>query len=273
MLQFVALLPFVPKIKIMELFGLCFFAFLAGFIDSMVGGGGLIQLPALFIFFPNTNIAALIGTSKLVSICGTTAAAIQFTKQVKLDFRALLPYAVTALIFSFLGARTVSVINSEILRPVVLSLLIVVTIYTFIKKDFGEEYQPRRQNNLVYYMMLIAGSVGFYDGFFGPGTGSFLIFLFIAVLGFDFIRASATAKIINWSTNLAALVYFVFIGKVLYSIALPMALCNVIGGILGARMAIVKGSAFVRVIFLIVVSGLIIKLAYDILIKYVIIRI
>lgn len=248
-----------------ELLGLCFFAFLAGFIDSMVGGGGLIQLPALFIFFPNTPIASLFGTNKLASISGTTAAAIRFIREIKIDWRCVIPAATTALLFSFLGARTVSIINSEILRPLVLILLIVVAIYTFIKKDFGSEYQPKYQGNkLIYLMMLIAAGIGFYDGFFGPGTGSFLIFLFIAVLGLDFIRASAIAKIINLSTNIAALVYFVSINKVLYTIAIPMALCNAVGGIAGARMAIIKGSAFVRIFFLAIVSLLILKLAYDI---------
>jgi uncharacterized membrane protein YfcA len=248
----------------LELGGLCAFAFLAGFIDSMVGGGGLIQLPALFIFFPNTPITALFGTNKLSSISGTSAAAIRFIKEVKLDWQALIPAAITALIFSFIGARTVSLINSEVLRPLILILLIIVAIYTFIIKDFGSEYQPKYQGNKVtYYMMLIAATIGFYDGFFGPGTGSFLIFLFIVVLGFDFIRASAIAKIINFSTNVAALIYFASINQILYNIAIPMALCNAIGGIVGAKMAIVKGSAFVRILFLVVVSVLIIKLAYD----------
>lgn len=252
----------------LELTGLCVFAFLAGFIDSMVGGGGLIQLPALFIFFPNTPITALFGTNKLSSISGTFAAAIRFIKEVKLDWRTVIPAAITALIFSFIGARTVSLINSEVFRPVILVLLIIVAIYTFIRKDFGSEYQPKHQGNKVtYYMILIAAAIGFYDGFFGPGTGSFLIFLFIAILGFDFIRASAIAKIINLSTNIAALIYFASINQILYNIAIPMALCNAIGGVVGARMAIIKGSAFVRVLFLVVVSVLILKLAYDMFYK------
>ena len=248
----------------LELSGLWAFSFLAGFIDSMVGGGGLIQLPALFIFFPNTPITALFGTNKLSSICGTLAAAIRFLKEVKLDWQAVTPAAITALIFSFLGARTVSLINSEILRPLILILLIIVAIYTFVRKDFGSEYQPKHQGNKVtYYMMLIAAAIGFYDGFFGPGTGSFLIFLFITVLGFDFVRASAIAKIINLSTNIAGIIYFASINQILYHVAIPMALCNIIGSIIGARTAIVKGSAFVRILFLVVVSLLIVKLAYD----------
>lgn len=248
----------------LELGGLCVFAFLAGFIDSMVGGGGLIQLPALLIFFPNTPITTLFGTNKLSSISGNSAAAIRFLKEVKLDWQAVIPATITALIFSFFGARTVSLINSEILRPVILILLIIVAIYTFIKKDFGSEYKPKHQGNkVIYYMMLIAAAIGFYDGFFGPGTGSFLIFLFIAILGFDFIRASAIAKVINLFTNLTALIYFASINQILYNIAIPMALCNAIGGVVGARMAIIKGSAFVRVLFLVVVSVLILKLVYD----------
>lgn len=248
-----------------EIIGLCFFAFLAGFIDSMVGGGGLIQLPALFIFFPHVPIATLFGTNKLASISGTTAAAIRFVKEVKVDWKSILPGAFTALIFSYLGARLVSFIQNEILRPLILCLLILVAIYTFIRKDFGSEYRPKYYGDrIIYVMIAISVIIGFYDGFFGPGTGSFLIFLFITILGFDFIRASANAKIINFSTNIAALVYFVSINKVLYTIAVPMAIFNIIGSVFGTKMAIVKGSGFVRILFLFVVSGLILRLAYDI---------
>jgi uncharacterized protein len=251
-----------------ELIGLCFFAFLAGFIDSMVGGGGLIQLPALFIFFPNTPVAVIFGTNKLASISGTTAAAIRFAQEIKIDWKCILPAAFTALIFSYLGARIVSFVHSEILRPLILFLLILVAIYTFIRKDFGSEYRPKYHGDRIFYIMIvIAAILGFYDGFFGPGTGSFLIFLFISVLGFDFIRASANAKIINFSTNIAALIYFISTNQVLYKIAILMAIFNVIGSIFGAKMAIVKGSNFVRILFLVVVSGLIVKLAYDIFAK------
>ena len=245
----------------LELGGLCVFAFFAGFIDSMVGGGGLIQLPALFIFCPNTPITALFATNKFSSTSGTAAATIRFLKEVKLDWQAVTPAAIIAFIFSVIGAITVSLINSEVLRPLILILLIVVGIYTFTIKDFGSEYQPKYQGNkVIYYMILIAAAIGFYDGFFGPGTGSFLIFLLIVVLGFDFIQASAIAKIINFSGNIAALIYFASINQILYNIAIPMALCNAIGGIFGAKMAIDKGNAFVRVLFLVVVSVLILVL-------------
>ncbi len=251
-----------------ELIGLCFFAFLAGFIDSMVGGGGLIQLPALFIFFPNAPIASLFGTNKLASISGSTAAAIRFIQEVKIDWISIIPAGLTALIFSYLGAKTVSLLNSEILRPLILILLILVAIYTFIRKDFGSEYRPKyNRDRTIYIMIAISAIIGFYDGFFGPGTGSFLIFLFISVLGFDFIRASANAKIINFSTNIAALIYFISTNQVLYKIAIPMAVFNIIGSIIGAKMAIIKGSNFVRILFLVVISGLIVKLAYDIFVK------
>jgi hypothetical protein len=247
-----------------ELIALCSFAFLAGLIDSIVGGGGLIQIPALFIFMPGTAVATILGTNKLVSITGTSAAVVFYARKIKLNWLTLLPSAAVAFVFSFLGAKTVSLLSSDILRPVILLLLIVVAVYTFIKKDFGSQDVPKiKETRQKVYAIGIGASMGFYDGFFGAGTGSFLIFLFVEILGFNFLRASAVAKIINTSTNLAALIYFALNENILYHIALPMAVCNVTGSIVGAKLAIAKGSAFVRILFLVVVSAIIIKFAYD----------
>lgn len=248
-----------------QLIFLCIFAFLAGLIDSIVGGGGLIQLPALLVFLPNTAIPLIFGTNKLSSIAGTSAAAIHYSQQVQINWSIVLISTTTAFTFSFIGASTVSIINSALMRPLVLLLLVLVVIYTWFKKDFGFQnivkVQGVRQS---IYSVLIGSFLGFYDGFFGPGTGSFLIFAFIGLLGFDFLRASASAKIVNLSTNLAATIYFAVNNQIIYSIALPMAIFNIVGAIIGAKLAIAKGSAFVRILFIFVVTFLIIKLAYDI---------
>ena len=244
---------------------LCIFAFLAGLIDSIVGGGGLIQLPALLIFLPNTAIPLIFGTNKLSSIAGTLAAAIRFSQEVTIDWSIVLISTTSAFSCSFIGANTVSIINPALMRPLVFLLLVVVAVYTWFKKDFGSQHIVKVQGIKQYiYAAIIGTSLGFYDGFFGPGTGSFLIFAFIGFLGFDFLRASASAKVVNFSTNLAAIIYFTSTNSIIYSIAIPMGVCNVFGAIIGARLAIIKGSAFVRVLFIGVVTLLIIKLAYDI---------
>ncbi len=248
-----------------QLICLCIFAFLAGFIDSIVGGGGLIQLPSLLIFLPNTAIPLIFGTNKLSSIAGTLAAAISFAQEVTIDWSIVLISTTAAFVSSFIGASTVSIIDPNLMRFLVLLLLVLVATYTWFKKDFGSQHLVKVQGvKQSIYAALIGSSLGFYDGFFGPGTGSFLIFAFIGLLGFDFLRASASAKVVNLSTNLAATIYFASTGNIIYNIALPMASCNVFGAIIGAKLAIVKGSAFVRVLFIAVVSLLIVKLAYDI---------
>ena len=247
---------------------LCFFAFLAGFIDSIVGGGGLIQTPAMLVFLPHVPIPTLFGTGKVSGISGTAAALFSYARQVKINWRTILPAALTAFIFSFIGARAVSHINSDALRPVVLVLLIAVAVYTFIKKDLGALHAPKLTPLKELLCGLLLGLViGFYDGFFGPGTGSFLIFAFVGVFGFSFLAASASAKLVNVATNLSALAYFAYSGQILYHIGIPMAVCNIIGSQIGSRLAIAKGSGFVRVFFLLIVSAIICKFAYDSFIK------
>lgn len=248
-----------------QLITLCLFAFLAGFIDSIAGGGGLIQLPALLVVLPNTAIPLIFGTNKVSSIAGTLAAAISFSQKIPINWLVAATSAIAAFIFSFLGAKTVSIIQPTTLRPVVLIILCVVAAYTFFKKDFGAQkalsYSTIQQ---IIYAIFIGALLGFYDGFLGPGTGSFLIFAFVGILGFDFLTASATAKIINASTNIAAIIYFAFTDNIIYHVALPMALCNMLGAHFGVKIAILKGSAFIRILFIVVVSLLILKLAYDI---------
>ncbi len=238
-------------------------AFFAGFIDAVVGGGGLIQLPALMILFPQYPVPILFGTNKLASICGTSAATVQYLKRITVSRETVLPATIAALIFSYLGAKVVSYLDSALLKPLILILLILVGTYTFKKKDFGSIKSEPKVKELrlrIFVSALFGGLLGFYDGFFGPGTGSFLILGFIWLFGQDFLQASASAKIVNLATNLAAIAYFGSHSGILYSVAIPMGVANLIGAVFGARLAILKGSKFVRSCFLVVVVALILKI-------------
>ena len=244
---------------------LLIFAFAAGYIDSVVGGGGLIQLPAYLIFAPQLAITTVLGSNKLSALMGTAVSTIRYLQSAKVIWSAVLPALVSCLIFSFLGAKMVSYLNKDYLRYVILGLLIAVAIYTFIKKDFGKDHAPKHSGSRSTYLGILIGSVlGFYDGFFGPGTGSFLFLAYITLFGFDFLNASVSAKIINCGTNLAALVFFIYSGNVDYKLAIPVGICNMAGSYLGAHMAIKRGSGFVRILFLVIVTALILKFSYDI---------
>src|SRR4051812_18463973 len=249
----------------MVLFLICLSSFLAGLIDSVVGGGGLIQLPAMLIVLPGLPIATILGTNKFASCAGTTIAVQRYARHVVFDWPTILPAAVTAFVFSFLGSRTVALLNPALMRPIVLILLVVVAIYVFFVKDLGIIHQPKHPPKKAQLLgILVGAALGFYDGFFGPGTGSFLIFLFVGVFGFDFLAASASAKVINLATNIASVLYFGWTGHIIYAYAIPMALCSILGATMGARLAIVKGSRFVRIFFLVIVCALIAKLAQSI---------
>ena len=239
-------------------------AFFAGLVNSIVGGGGLVQLPGLFIFLPNTPAPTLFGTNKLASVCGTLFAFRQYSRHVRVDAKVAGPASGAALVCAFLGARAITHLRPENLRPLVLVMLIAVAIYAFARKDFGALHAPRLTGPTQFLAALtMGGGIGFYDGFFGPGTGNFLMFALIGVFGYDFLAASATAKLVNATTNLSALAYFAATGHVNYKIALPLAICNIAGAHVGTRMAIARGSRFVRVLFLVVVTIIILKFAYD----------
>ncbi|WP_411686692.1 sulfite exporter TauE/SafE family protein [Acinetobacter indicus] len=243
---------------------LVIFAFCAGAIDAAVGGGGLIQIPAIMGAMPQLAPATVFGTNKLASICGTASAALSFLRKVQLSWKLLGVIGLCAFLSSFVGAACVSMIPTDILRPFVLLMLIVIAIYTFMKKQFG---QLHVQQTLNRKMLLLAalGSVliGFYDGIFGPGTGSFFIFYFIRYLQVDFLHASALSKIANFMTNLAALSFFIPTGHVLFMVGAMMALANITGSLVGVRLAFKYGSGFIRIVFLILVSVLIVRMAYQ----------
>jgi uncharacterized membrane protein YfcA len=244
-----------------------FFAFLAGFIDAMVGGGGLIQLPAMLVLLPGVPVPTVLGTGKLSSVAGTLAALRRYLRgpgAIPLRWRTVGLAALTAGAFAFLGARAVSHLDKELVRPLVLGLLVVMAIYTLWRKDFGQLHAPRLHGRRELAAGMVLGAVlGFYDGFFGPGMGSLLLFAFVGWFGYDFLSASASAKFVNVATNFTSLFYFASTGQVIYKIALPMAACNMLGSTLGARLALRRGTGFVRVLFLVVVSGFILKLGWE----------
>ncbi|WP_313952483.1 TSUP family transporter [Accumulibacter sp.] len=239
-------------------------ALFAGFIDAVVGGGGLIQIPALFTALPNEIPATLFGSNKFASVFGTSNAAWRYARRVRMPWRTTLPAAIAAFAFSYLGAMAVAWMPPELLRPLILLLLVGAAIYTFARRDFGAIHRPQHTGGREFaYAVIVGGAIGFYDGFFGPGTGSFLIFLFIRFFGFDFLHASAASKVVNVATNLAALGYFLPNGHVLFGVAVLMATCNVLGSLIGTHLALRHGSGFVRKVFLCVVSLFIVKFAHD----------
>ena len=249
--------------------GLGGFALLAGLVDAVAGGGGLIQLPALLLLWPAgeaTALAAVLGTNKFSSICGTGLAAVQYARRVPLNWASLLPAAGAALAGAWLGARVVTGLNPALLRPLILGLLVAVAGYTFARKDLGRLHAPRFSPGQERWLgVAVSAGIGFYDGFFGPGTGSFLIFAFVGLFGFDFLTASAGAKVINFATNLSALAYFAATDHIRYRYALPMAACNMAGALLGARLALGRGNRFVRGFFLVVVTAMILRYGYKVL--------
>ncbi|MDB5777507.1 MAG: hypothetical protein JWP38_3640 [Herbaspirillum sp.] len=243
---------------------LCAGAFLAGLIDAVVGGGGLILVPTLFSVFPNMTPATLFGTNKVAGVFGTSAAALTFAKRIKVEWSAAIPAAFAAFLLSFAGAWTVTHIPTDLVRKILPFVLIFVALYTLKKKDLGQHHLPRHsgaKNTVI--AILIGSGIGFYDGVFGPGTGSFLVFLFVRVFGFSFLSASAVSKVVNVATNLGALIWFGASGHIIWQLGLIMAVFNIVGSTVGSRLAIRHGSGFVRKLFLVVVLVLIIKTGYD----------
>ena len=239
-------------------------AFGAGFIDALAGGGGLIQLPALFATFPQAPHTTLLGTGKLAGFAGTSSAIARFIRHVKLDWGLLLPAAGSAFASALVGAWLATGVSPERFRALVPLLLSFVLVYTLMNKDLGRDHHPRvLGRNGRWLAAGTAGIIGLYDGFFGPGTGSFLVFLFVRVFGLDFLHASASAKIVNASTNAAAIILFGLTGELYWLLGLSMSVCNVVGAQFGSQLAIRRGSALVRKVFMVVVSALIAKTALD----------
>lgn len=237
----------------------------AGWIDAVVGGGGLVQLPALMVAFPHAAPAQLLATNKLGSICGTSVSSATYLRRVKPDLRTALPLAVLAFGGSMAGAAVASHIPRSAFNPIILLVLVLVGAYTLCKPTMGQLEDLRHAGTRRHYLAagLVGVGVGFYDGALGPGTGSFFVFALVSLLGYRFLEASAKAKLANFATNLASLVVFVPAGAVMWKVGLVLGAANLAGGYVGARTAVAKGAGFVRLVFVIVVGAFILKIGYD----------
>lgn len=241
------------------------FSFFAGLIDSVAGGGGLIQLPALMAFFPNLPVVVLLGTNKLASSCGTALAAVRFSREVEIRWRSVLPMASVALIAAIFGALIAVNVPNERLRPFVVALLSVVLVYTLLNRSLGEKERKSPATPAVERLLGLTAAlgIGLYDGFFGPGTGNFLILTMIFIFGIDFVHASASSKVVNLATNIGALILFFSAGTINVPLGLTMALFNMAGAFFGVKLAVLKGSKFIRVLFMATMLGLLSKQAID----------
>lgn len=245
---------------------LCCIAFAAGFVDAIAGGGGLIQTPLSLVILPNLQVATVIGTLKIPAFSGTSMAAVQYAKRVQLNYRQLAAMAAVAFCAAFAGSSLLASVSNSFMKPLLLVVLIAVAIYTYSNKQFGiHTHKAHTAREQWMYAVAISLVVGFYDGFIGPGAGSFLVIAFISLLGFDFLKASANAKFVNLATNFGSICFFLLKGKIMFHIAIPMAVSNMIGGALGARLAILRGNRFIRIFFLFIICLTIIRFAYDVL--------
>ncbi|WP_018662675.1 TSUP family transporter [Heyndrickxia acidiproducens] len=237
------------------------FGFCAAFIDSVVGGGGLISLPALL--FTGLSPSAAVATNKLAGTMGSFTSTFVFYRSGKLDLASI--YKLFPLTFagSMLGAYTVHLMDPEVLKPLMLFMLAAVGVYTIIKKDWGKLFTYKKLSTRRFILFtFIIFLIGFYDGFLGPGTGSFLMFAFL-MIGFDFLKAAGNAKFLNFGSNIAALIMFIFLGQVNYAYGLPMGIAQIAGSICGSRFAIKRGSNYVRILFIAVTFLLLAKNTYD----------
>jgi hypothetical protein len=240
-----------------------FAALMAGVVDAVIGGGGMMQLPALFVVYPTAAPAALFGTNKLSAAVGTTGAALQYAKNVSAPWSVIVPAMAMAFVAGVVGAYAVLLLPAEPLRKALPFILLALLIYT-LRSRLGLEHRPRHSRSREVTIATTGSSlIGFYDGFFGAGTGAFYKVLFVRGLGYDFIHAAAPAKFTNVASNLGAVVTFVLAGQMLWALAAWMALNNFIGGQVGSRVALRYGSGFIRYAFIVVVSLLILKTFYD----------
>ncbi|MDT0412633.1 MULTISPECIES: TSUP family transporter [unclassified Streptomyces] len=256
----------MPDIPLTTVLVLCLAALAAGWIDAVVGGGGLLLLPALLLGVPHVPAAHILGTNKAVAIVGTGGAAFTYVRKgAPVNVRIAVGIGGAALLGSTIGALFAAGISSDVLRPMIMVVLLAVLAFVMLRPAFGTQAAgPAAGRGRVVAAILLAGlGIGAYDGFFGPGTGTFLVLALTAVLRLDLVSASATAKIVNTCTNLGALVTFAVQGNVMWGLALPLAACNLIGGMTGAHTALKRGSGFVRTVLVVVVLGLVAKLAYD----------
>ena len=239
-------------------------AFGAGLIDAMAGGGGLIMLPALFAAYPQVPHPTLLGTGKVASLAGSASAIARYAGHVRLDWPLLATASFSAFTASLVGAWIATQISPARFRAIVPVILAAVVLYTLLHRDFGSLHEPRHLGRGGRVCAALgSAAIGAYDGFFGPGTGSFLAFMFVRGFGFDFLHATASAKVVNAAANAAAILMFGITGKLYWLLGLAMAACAMLGAQIGSHIAIRRGSGFVRIVFLLVVGSLIAKTAVD----------
>jgi uncharacterized membrane protein YfcA len=237
----------------------------AGFVDAVVGGGGLIQLPALLLGLPGASPVEVLATNKLGSVCGTSASSATYYRRIRPDPRTFIPLMVLAFLGSMAGAFVASHIPKEAFAPIVLVVLVVVGTYVLLKPDVGRVTELRFAGHHHTLWAMVTGlAVGFYDGALGPGTGSFFVIALVGLLGYSFLEDSAKAKLANWATNVAALCVFVPQGAVLWKVGLLMGGANLLGGWIGARTAVSRGSRFVRIFFLVVVAAFVVRIGGEV---------
>ncbi|GAA1577757.1 sulfite exporter TauE/SafE family protein [Leucobacter aridicollis] len=238
-------------------------AFAAGWVDAVVGGGGLIQLPALLLV-PGIAPVQALATNKLASVFGTAASSVSYYRSVRPSLKTALPMAAIALAAAVGGASLAAFLPAEVFTPIIMIALVVVALITIFKPALGAVTKLKHSGAKHVVLAGLAGAaIGFYDGLIGPGTGTFLVIALVALLGYDFLMASAQAKIVNFATNLGALLLFIPLGAVLWPLGMLMAVANVAGSVLGSKMAIARGARFVRILFLIIVAALVVKLGFD----------
>ncbi len=251
----------------MELLLLCFIAFAAGWMDAIAGGGAMLQLPALFVLLPQTTAATIIGINKFSSVSGQLGAAIQYIRRLPMQWRIVLLLSLTTVLFAWLGTVVMVALPDRLLRLLILIALVCVTLFTLLRKNFGTVHQlPYGPLRLTIIPLTLGVFFGFQDALVPVGSSTILILLLVSFVGFDFLNATATAKVVNVASNITALTYLASTNHILYGVAIPMAICNLAGSVLGARMAMARGSRFVRLLFLLVVNLIILKFAYDIFI-------
>ncbi len=235
-----------------------FFAFCGGLIDAAVGGGGLVQVPALLHALPQHSLATVFGTNKLAVLLGNISSISGYLRRINIVWTLMLPTMISAFVFSFLGALSVSLIPKTLMEYAVFVLLIAMAVHTFIRKDFGQHQGNQQHGRREVLLGIFFGALlGFYDGVFGPGSGSLLLFVFVRFFGFDFLNASASAKLINLGTFSAALLFFAPSGNVLWLAGGIVGLCNIAGSLTGVFLALRYGSGFIRIFFLILLLFLI----------------
>jgi len=248
------------------LLGLAMFS--SGFIDAIAGGGGLIQTPAMLLTFPDRNPVQVVATSKTAAFFGTTTAAIQYRKFIKTDSRLLIAMVIPAFIGACFGALLASHISPESFKSSIFFMMIAIFFYTLLKPDLGKVHVEKHSKEKLMVIGAIAAClIGFYDGLIGPGTGTMLMIALVAIMGFAFVGASAIAKVVNATTNLASIIVVGIRLWIMWKLGLVLAVANLAGGYAGSHMAIKKGSGFIRIFYLIVTAILILRLGYSLYIE------